>query len=333
MFKNNAEEEMGEQIKISILVPTYQREHLLERNLDCCAKSLSGVESQFEVIVGDNGAQDEVHRMVDEFALRTGIATLYLGAPVTANMQENHLRLLKMARGTYAQFIHDDDFLLPGAGSELLASVAAAAGSSALIKHRVRLVNLEGKESRVEGSRKWCQLNAEEAVGLLIRHSSFVRFPAVLIPRKAFLDLGGFDVGQGNLFDLAAWLLMAAKHGMILSPRMTVAFTRHEGSETNTMFEEAYVQRLEGLLGAYAGQAGLSDKAARKSVGMFLWRYLLAGALRAQRAGDGGVLVKRLALWEILRGKGYECPWRWRILKWYIQMWAKWIQESGGKTL
>lgn len=300
---------------ISVLVPTYRRRALLERNLECCATALSGVAESFEVLVGDNAGEAGVEGLVCAWAERTGIGARYWGDP-TPTMQANHQRLLAEARGNWVVVVHDDDFLLPGAGRVLVESAMAGGTDPLPVRHAVVLVDGNGRRQRVEGQGRDEVLKPVDAVRALITHSNFVRMPGMLLPAAALRQAGGFDQSSGLFFDWATWLALCSGRGLRLASRPVAAYSRHAGTDTEQkMFVSEVAEGLAGLLERHAMAAGLAEAEIRQRVGRFVWRFGLAGAWRAARAGRADELRRRVALWSRAPFDRLPCPWSWLGLR------------------
>lgn len=301
---------------VSVLVPTFKRPDLLHRNLMSCAEALAENKEYFEVVVGDNAASAEVREMVHAFSGDSGIRTRYLGEPTTPNMQENHRRLAEAARGHFLNFVHDDDYLLPSAGSLLLEAIEKSPSPTLPIKNAVHLVDIQGKVRRTDGVGDAGFLSPRQAVHRLVTNSSFIRFPCMLIPKRSYLEIGGFDASLGNLFDLGAWLSLASNFGLFLSGRVTCAFTIHQASETNSMFTTQFLEQIEHLISFHGKNAGLSECEMRKSASAFLWRFTLAGCKRAASTKNWVQLRERISLFSTPPVSEYPCPMQWLPIKW-----------------
>lgn len=306
---------------ISILVPTYRRKALLERNLRCCAVALQGVEPQFEVLVGDNGGDPEIASLLTSWSAETGISARYYGE-VLPTMEANHQRLLAAARGAWVQVVHDDDYLLPGSGALLLASVAETKDTLRPIRHAVMLVDHSGKQLRVEGMNPSRTFHPRDAVHRLISESSFVRMPAMLLPREPLIAAGGFDRGMGPLFDWATWLALVETRGLITQPRMTAAYTQHPQAGTDQMFTPKIVSQLEVLLLEHGKRVGFNSQELKRALGRFLWRFGLAGCIRAVKRKDYRCLESRLQMLVEPPFARWPCPWRWLPLFWFLRSWV-----------
>ena len=94
---------------VSVCVPTYNNAATIER----CVRSIleqDGVE--FEIVVADDDSSDDTAAVVASM-LRPG-DRLVRNQP-RLGLNGNHNGCLELARGSYIQFVHGDDWLLPGA--------------------------------------------------------------------------------------------------------------------------------------------------------------------------------------------------------------------------
>lgn len=293
---------------ISILVPTYRRPALLQRNLRAAAQALAKHKDGYEVLVGDNAGDPHIQQLVENWGRETGIPVHYLGEP-TPNMQANHQRLLWAARGRWVLVVHDDDWLLPSAGATLLRSAQTWDASPKPIRHGVLLADANGRTVRRLHCRKMESWNPREAVRALVTHSHFIKMPGLLLHADQLREAGGFRTEGGLFFDWATWLAVCSRHGLVAVPDPVAAYSRHESAATEQeMFQPGVAQPLANLLIEHAQEAGLSEAETRRRVGRFIWRFGLAGAWRAVRRGDIPCLRKRLADLEMAPWSHLPCP-------------------------
>ena len=94
--------------RISVVVPTYQRPAMLREALASIrALEASHDDLALEIIVGDNGLQDEARRISSEFG---AVYTTAAGAGVSCARNA----ALEAATGDFVAFLDDDDTWLPG---------------------------------------------------------------------------------------------------------------------------------------------------------------------------------------------------------------------------
>ena len=291
---------------ISVLVPTYKRPDMLARCLTKMRQALDRESHRFELLVGDNSNMPENRIIVEEFARNWGGNVDYMGYSGQRNMQDNWNDLARCARGTYLQYVHDDDYLLPHAGERLMSIASRYRYKPRLVKLGVRIVTLDERSLRVEGARYARTIESGQAMRMLISRSSFVRFPSLFIPRTQLLDCGLFD-REAKVQDWPTWLELAKNHGIVERPDVTAAYTVHEGAGTNQQFTPEYLNEIIDLLERH----GMQFPDRRELISRFLFRWILAGARRAWLARDIPALRSRLNMTNLSEMRPYRCPTRW----------------------
>jgi glycosyltransferase involved in cell wall biosynthesis len=165
---------------ISVVIATRDRAQYLERAL----ASLEGQRRapQFEVIVVDNGSSDGTRELIEQYA-RTRAEVRYAAEP-QPNRGKARNRGAQLARGRYLLFC-DDDVALP---QEWVAAHAAAQrGSDARVVNGP-ILNVPSYDFRPRP-------------GPANYSRAFFCTCNVSLPKRAFVDAGGFDEG----FDLYGW--------------------------------------------------------------------------------------------------------------------------------
>ena len=96
---------------VSIIIPTYNRAHLIGETLDCV---LAQTYPNWECIVVDEGSTDDTHALLDEYVNKdirfrciVKSADIKKGASISRNLG------LKIAKGEFIQFLDSDDILAP----------------------------------------------------------------------------------------------------------------------------------------------------------------------------------------------------------------------------
>lgn len=102
---------MIENSLVSIIIPTYNRAHLIGETLDSV---LAQTYSNWECIVVDDGSSDDTHILLGEYSNRDSRfsyivkpADIKKGASISRNLG------LKIAKGEFIQFLDSDDILAP----------------------------------------------------------------------------------------------------------------------------------------------------------------------------------------------------------------------------
>lgn len=95
-------------VLLSIIVPVYNVQQFLSECIESLLKQ-DIAESNYEIILVDDGSSDESGKICDDYALRTPIISVIhqhnQGLSVARNIG------LKSAQGTYVQFVDSDDWL------------------------------------------------------------------------------------------------------------------------------------------------------------------------------------------------------------------------------
>lgn len=101
-------------MKLSILIPTYNRAPFLLKNLDVLNGFIikSGLCKDIEVIVSNNFSNDETDKIVRLFQRRNQQLNLkYYLQSENIGLEKNSLFVLNKALGEYVMFLGDDDFI------------------------------------------------------------------------------------------------------------------------------------------------------------------------------------------------------------------------------
>lgn len=94
---------------VTVIIPTYNRAHLLSRALDSV---LAQTFEDFEVLVVDDGSTDDTAALMAEYVARDE-RVRYLVQPRNAGVSAARNRGLREARGAYIAFLDSDDEWLP----------------------------------------------------------------------------------------------------------------------------------------------------------------------------------------------------------------------------
>ena len=98
--------------EISVIIPTYNRSHLLERAV---RSVLAQIFQDFEIIIIDDASTDDTKEMVkDKFSSELNLGIIRY-VKNSARMERSFSRNagIKLARGRYIGFLDDDDIWMP----------------------------------------------------------------------------------------------------------------------------------------------------------------------------------------------------------------------------
>lgn len=293
-------------MKLSICIPTRNRP-------DWCLRALHSVSRQtlctfdFEVLIFDNSDTDETGVQLKKQGSEEALPHLiYLKNQPPCSMVENWNLLGDAASGTHLLWLHDDDYLLPGA----LAAVGEALKSNRAGFHcfSVQVVDEHGTPRRRGGRHNTTCLGAQQAVLQILTHSSWIRFPGVVLEKEIFLRAGRFDPLQGDTADVDLWLRVAAIAGIQTHSKAVAAYTAHTGQATNRMFTKETLEKIY-KYGDRAFESQLLDPASLlESRRVFFWRFLLAGMWKALSKKDFSEARRIASLSKSAPVVGHACP-------------------------
>jgi glycosyltransferase involved in cell wall biosynthesis len=132
--------------RVSICIPTYKRPGLLKVAVDSC---LGQTFRDFEIVISDDSPDFHTEEMVR--SISSAHAIRYVHNRPGLGQAKNVNQLFNLANAEFLVLLHDDDFLMPGALSDLLASlqenpsVVASFGKQYLASHDGNILELESK--------------------------------------------------------------------------------------------------------------------------------------------------------------------------------------------
>lgn len=108
---------------LSICIPTYNREKILDNALCAIEKELSTIDcNEIEIIVSDNCSTDNTEVIVQNF-IKKGMPIIYNRNSSNLGADGNFVQCFRKATAQYVWVLGDDDFLKEGALSFLLANL------------------------------------------------------------------------------------------------------------------------------------------------------------------------------------------------------------------
>lgn len=122
---------LSETPRVSIVIPAFRAEFFSE----CLRSAFEQDYPAFEVLVGDDGANDEIARQCSQ-ARESGRPVYYVRNDSTLGEVDNFTALIRRASGELIKPLHDDDVLERDAVSRLVRALLAAPGASLAIGRR-----------------------------------------------------------------------------------------------------------------------------------------------------------------------------------------------------
>lgn len=303
---------------ISVIIPTYNRAGIVS----CAIESALAQDYRpIEIIVADDGSTDDSVNAAAQYDV-TVIASDHLGPPGIRNVA------VAASKGDYIAFLDSDDVWTEGSLTRRMA-VFERGSDIGLVFADAGVIDPETDElagAYFDGREELSRLDTEPLGddGLMIISDpipellvrSFVMTSTVVMPRKVWDEVGGFDESLQFAEDLDLWLRIAECYRLAFSTTIATLYHRREDSNSRKQrfvtlesvkvwsklhgrYRNAY-PRLRGLfvesLGGWAYKAGLIAAQEQNPV---LAREYFATAIRClptyRRAWSGYVktLVSR----------------------------------------
>jgi glycosyltransferase involved in cell wall biosynthesis len=221
---------------ISVCVPMYNNSATLVR----CLRSIldqDGVE--FEIVIVDDDSSDDCADIAATM-LRTGDRLISNESRLGLN--QNHNKCLELARGTRIQFVHADDWLLPGALRKLAPCFDDPAVGLAFAPRRV-----------VQDNIPWWWRAASNPHRFFLKLREYNRGPSlvtqmvltgggagnwigeptcVMFRRQLALDVGGLRDDIYQLVDVDFWLRLMLRSAVCFVPQVLSVRTQSVGTES-----------------------------------------------------------------------------------------------------
>lgn len=287
--------------RLSICVTTYNRPELLSRALKSVLREPV---AEVEVVVSDNSENDDSGRVCRALLDTDSGRHVYVRNRPGLGLVGNHNRCLEIASGDWVLILHDDDYLLPGAVSAMAKAAARAAPDCMALLFGVNVVDGAGHLLKRQSFDRQRRLRPAEALLTLMRNSSFVRPPAIVVRRAAYASLGRFSAEMQGTIDIDMWSRLFSAYGVSCMPRITAAYTVHPAALTTAVFVPDTITRLQVIFDRVASEGVISKSAALRCRRDFLHQFILGGAYRRIREGDregAGQIMQLFALPDVRR--------------------------------
>lgn len=123
---------------ISILIPTYNRAHILQECLERLLKISITHKANIEIIISDNASTDDTKQVVSKYKNKfvNHSRFIYHRNSYNQGAAKNLISLYKLAAGDYIMFIGDDDFISEKNFPSVLSILLDGRRPSAIIQSR-----------------------------------------------------------------------------------------------------------------------------------------------------------------------------------------------------
>lgn len=219
---------------VSVCIPTYNNGGTIAR---CLASVLEQRGVDFEIVVVDDDSTDDCAAIVESM-LRPG-DRLIRNQP-RLGLNRNHNRCLKLARGDLIQFVHGDDWLLPGALQTLSRCFDDPTVGMAFTPRRVDTDDLEWRQRYGNVHTHFKNLRERNhgpslVLQMVLRGAkdNWIGEPTcVMFRRQLALDAGGFRTDIYQLVDVDFWMRLMLKSTVCFVPEELSVRSHTTATET-----------------------------------------------------------------------------------------------------
>lgn len=296
---------------LSITMPTRNRPGLLERALRSVVSAVAPVAEHIEVAVSDGSDDDASGRVVGRVLTGWPAKYRYVWNRPALGLVENLNRAVEISTGRWVMQLHDDDFLLPGAGAAMLDAIRRAAPGESVLLFGVHIVDIDGVRRRAQTFRRERYLEPSEALRRLLRDSSFVRVPSAVVRRAAMEREGLFDTTVGAAADTDMWARLFSRYGVRCLPKVTCAYTIHDAAATTGMWHQGTIRANAEIFDRAVARGIVPERIIRRWQADWYHQFILAGAYRRLRTGQRAEAREVLRLFELpeVHDRGVSPKW------------------------
>ncbi|ORW91901.1 hypothetical protein AWB92_17175 [Mycobacterium sp. IEC1808] len=220
---------------ISVCVPMYNNGATIER---CLRSILDQDGADFEIVVVDDDSSDDCAAIATSL-LRPGDRLVHNQSRLGLN--GNHNKCLELARGTCVQFVHGDDWLLPGALKTLAACFDDPAVGMAFAPRRViQDENLPWRRRVGPAHKHYFRLRGRNSGRWLLSQQllrggagNWIGEPTcVMFRRRLALEIGGLRNDIYQLVDLDFWYRLMVRSTVCFYPQELSVRTHTASTES-----------------------------------------------------------------------------------------------------
>jgi len=196
---------------VSAVIPTYNRGHMIERAV---ASVLAQTYQPIEILVVDDGSTDDTAERV----ARLGVPTLrYCRSDVNIGASAARNLGISEARGELIAFLDVDDEWLPDKTASQVARFADAPDTLGVVYCGIREVSAEWPPMDRVPQHRGDLFETLRVVNVL-------RTSGVMVRRRVFDEVGGFDCALAARHDWDLWLRIARRYRFDYIPDIAVRY-------------------------------------------------------------------------------------------------------------
>jgi glycosyltransferase involved in cell wall biosynthesis len=252
-------------IKVSVVIPTYNRGNIISETLDSV---LTQTLPNWECIVVDDGSTDETEAVLQKYTEKD-LRFIYVRRPASRGSGGNTCRNigLEMARGEYIQFLDSDDLISANKFEEQVRALDKSDRHAIATCKWGRFRTIQEQLSAKPNEPTY--INADGPLKLLDifgRHSIWFP-PHVYLASKTLIEEAGYwneDLKMNQDGEFFARVLLSSSK-IIFVPTAEVYYRRHTGGNTSSWNKEEKIKSAiyswKLIDSAIANKLGISNHA------------------------------------------------------------------------
>jgi glycosyltransferase involved in cell wall biosynthesis len=210
---------MSNRILFSIVIPTYNRAHLLPATIESI---LAQTYSDFEIIIVDDGSTDDTEQVVQRFL---SDKVYYYKKPNGERGAARNFGTFK-SKGDYINWFDSDDIMFPD---------HLQVASDFIAKNNPEIFAQGHKHQHISGKVIEVFVYPPDINHELYRRNPIANSPVIVRRDIALANLFNEDRGLSGSEDYELWLRMASKYKIYSSDKVTVALIDHDERSMITM--------------------------------------------------------------------------------------------------
>jgi glycosyltransferase involved in cell wall biosynthesis len=230
---------------VSILIPTYNGEDFLSKAIQ---SGLDQTYSNLEIIISDDGSTDETVKIAESFQKKSSIPYRIITHP-NYGLVKNLNFSIQQAQGKYIKFIFQDDWLEPNCIEDMVNLAEQDPEIGLVFSPRQVLIDPNSQsdlvcQSAYNGAinlhQKWSDLKPIQLgqdflldPNCLMGGLNKIGEPTtVLISKRVFEELGGFDSTFQQLLDVDMWFRIMGSYKIAFVDKTLSSLLIHKRQQT-----------------------------------------------------------------------------------------------------
>jgi glycosyltransferase involved in cell wall biosynthesis len=247
----------------SVMIPTYNCAHYLERTLKSVLAQDAGPEDMQIEVVDDCSTKDNPEAIIKEIC---GARVSFFRQPKDLGSSANLTSCIQRSKGYWVHILHGDDMVLPGFYRRLREAFEREPTIGAAFCRHIYM----------EEDDNWRSLSPLErkTLGVLphclerIAVAQLIQPPAIVVKRQVYEELGGFhpELSTGDDWDM--WKRIAIHYPIWYEPQPLACYRVHPSSLSSSLMKSgayiADIRRAIEISRSYLPSA-VADELSRKA--------------------------------------------------------------------